>query len=113
MGHFLADFEGPPFKFSIECNLTKKQKDLIKQKFLKKEKVSGIELTYGSITTDKKRKWLEIHYKKSKSGYFTNVDSTYPNYTPNPDGTSMMEDTGKQVVANNCDFGFAFVALFR
>lgn len=40
--------------------------------------------------------------------HFTNVDSTYPNYTPNPDGTSMMEDTGKQAVANKCDFGFAF-----
>ncbi|MFH1833137.1 MAG: phosphomannomutase/phosphoglucomutase [Candidatus Levyibacteriota bacterium] len=40
--------------------------------------------------------------------HFTNVDSAYPNYTPNPDGTSMMEDTGKQTVANSCDFGFAF-----
>lgn len=40
--------------------------------------------------------------------HFTNVDSSYPNYTPNPDGTAMMEDTGKQTVANNCDFGFAF-----
>ncbi len=40
--------------------------------------------------------------------HFTNVDPAYPNYTPNPDGTSMMEDTGKQTVANKCDFGFAF-----
>lgn len=40
--------------------------------------------------------------------HFTNVDSTYPNYTPNPDGTAMMEDTGKQTVASQCDFGFAF-----
>ena len=40
--------------------------------------------------------------------HFTNVDSAYPNYTPNPDGTAMMEDTGKQTVTNNCDFGFAF-----
>ena len=39
--------------------------------------------------------------------HFTNVDPSYPNYTPNPDGTLMMEDTGKQTVANNCDFGFA------
>lgn len=40
--------------------------------------------------------------------HFTNVDPTYPNYTPNPDGTQMMEDTGKQTVTNKCDFGFAF-----
>lgn len=40
--------------------------------------------------------------------HFTNSDPTYPNYTPNPDGTAMMEDTGKQTVANGCDFGFAF-----
>ena len=40
--------------------------------------------------------------------HFTNVDSAYPNYTPNPDGTAMMEDTGKQTVKNRCDFGFAF-----
>ncbi len=40
--------------------------------------------------------------------HFTNVDSTYPNYTPNPDGTAMMDDTGKQTVKNNCDLGFAF-----
>ncbi len=40
--------------------------------------------------------------------HFTNVDPSYPNYTPNPDGTAMMEDTSKQTVANKCDFGFAF-----
>lgn len=40
--------------------------------------------------------------------HFTNVDSSYPNYTPNPDGTAMMEDTAKQTVANKCDLGFAF-----
>src|SRR5205814_1110440 len=30
--------------------------------------------------------------------HFTEVDPAYPNYTPNPDGTAMMEDTGKQTV---------------
>jgi phosphomannomutase / phosphoglucomutase len=40
--------------------------------------------------------------------HFTNVDPAYPNYTPNPDGTAMMEDTGKQTVVYKCDFGFAF-----
>lgn len=40
--------------------------------------------------------------------HFTNIDPAYPNYTPNPDGTAMMEDTGKQTVNNKCDFGFAF-----
>ena len=40
--------------------------------------------------------------------HFTNLDPTYPNYTPNPDGTAMMEDTGKQTVDNKCDLGFAF-----
>lgn len=40
--------------------------------------------------------------------HFTNVDPTYPNYTPNPDGTAMMQDTGKQTVASKCDFGFAY-----
>ncbi len=39
---------------------------------------------------------------------FTEIDSTYPNYTPNPDGTAMMEDTGIQTVANKCDLGMAF-----
>ncbi len=40
--------------------------------------------------------------------HFTNLDPAYPNYTPNPDGTAMMDDTGKQTVSNKCDFGFAF-----
>lgn len=40
--------------------------------------------------------------------HFTNVDPTYPNYTPNPDGTAMMEDSAKQTVAHKCDLGFAF-----
>jgi phosphomannomutase / phosphoglucomutase len=40
--------------------------------------------------------------------HFTNVDSTYPNYTPNPDGTAMMEDTARQTVAKKCDLGLAF-----
>ena len=40
--------------------------------------------------------------------HFTNVDPTYPNYTANPDGTVMMEDTGKQTKENNCYLGFAF-----
>lgn len=40
--------------------------------------------------------------------HFTNIDPRYPNYTPNPDGTAMMQDTGKQTFANKCDFGFAF-----
>lgn len=40
--------------------------------------------------------------------HFTNVDPSYPNYTANPDGTVMMEDTGKQTVKNECDIGMAF-----
>src|SRR5258706_4046493 len=40
--------------------------------------------------------------------HYTNVDSSYPNYTPNPDGTKMMEDTASQTIRNKCDFGFAF-----
>lgn len=40
--------------------------------------------------------------------HFTNVDPAYPNYTPNPDGTVMMEDTGKQTVKHGCSLGFAF-----
>lgn len=40
--------------------------------------------------------------------HFTNVDPAYPNYTPNPDGTAMMEDTGRQTVYNKCELGFAF-----
>lgn len=40
--------------------------------------------------------------------HFTNIDPTYPNYTANPDGTVMMEDTGKQTMKNHCDIGMAF-----
>ncbi len=40
--------------------------------------------------------------------HLTNIDPTYPHYTANPDGTAMMDDTGKQTVANKCDIGFAF-----
>lgn len=40
--------------------------------------------------------------------HFTNSDPTYPNYTPNPDGTAMMDDTGRQTVDNKCYLGFAF-----
>lgn len=40
--------------------------------------------------------------------HFTNVDPTYPNYTPNPDGTAMMADTGARAVENACDIGIAF-----
>lgn len=40
--------------------------------------------------------------------HFTNVDPAYPHYTPNPDGTVMMEDTGKQTVAHGCGLGMAF-----
>ena len=39
--------------------------------------------------------------------HYTEVDSSYPHYTPNPDGTAMMEDTGKQTVSNGCDIGIA------
>jgi phosphomannomutase/phosphoglucomutase len=40
--------------------------------------------------------------------HFTNVDPTYPNYTANPDGEKMMQDTGAQTVKNGCDLGLAF-----
>ncbi len=40
--------------------------------------------------------------------HYTAIDPTYPHYTPNPDGTVMMDDTGKQVVAHGCDIGLAF-----
>lgn len=40
--------------------------------------------------------------------HFTNVDPTYPNYTANPDGTAMMEDTGEEVRVNHADIGMAF-----
>lgn len=37
----------------------------------------------------------------------TNVDPTYPNYTANPDGEKMMQDTGAQTIANTCNIGIA------
>lgn len=40
--------------------------------------------------------------------HFTEVDPTYPHYTPNTDGLAMMEDTGKQTVSHSCDIGIAF-----
>ena len=40
--------------------------------------------------------------------HYTDVDPKYPHYTPNPDGTAMMEDTGKQTIVNGCDIGLAF-----
>lgn len=38
----------------------------------------------------------------------TNIDPTYPNYTPNPENKAFMEDTAKKTIENNCDFGLAF-----
>lgn len=40
--------------------------------------------------------------------HFTAVDPSYPNYTPNPDGTAMMQDTGRRVLEERCDLGIAF-----
>jgi phosphomannomutase/phosphoglucomutase len=40
--------------------------------------------------------------------HLTNIDASYPNYTPNPDGLAMMQDTGKQTVDAGCDIGLAF-----
>lgn len=40
--------------------------------------------------------------------HLTNVDTTYPHYTANPDGMAMMEDTGKMTVKHGCDVGLAF-----
>jgi len=40
--------------------------------------------------------------------HFTEVDPTYPHYTPDPAGTDMMEDTGVQVRKHGCDIGVAF-----
>ncbi len=38
----------------------------------------------------------------------TNIDPTYPNYTPNPENVAMMEDTIAQTIKHGCDLGFAF-----
>ena len=40
--------------------------------------------------------------------HLTEPDPTYPHYTPNPAEVEMMEDTGRVVVENKADFGFAF-----
>lgn len=40
--------------------------------------------------------------------HYTELDPTYPHYTPNPAETEMMEDTGKIVLESKADFGFAF-----
>jgi phosphomannomutase / phosphoglucomutase len=40
--------------------------------------------------------------------HYTEVDTTYPHYTANPDGLAMMEDTGVQTRAHACDIGLAF-----
>lgn len=40
--------------------------------------------------------------------HYTEIDPSYPHYTANPDGTAMMDDTGKQTVANKCEVGMAF-----
>lgn len=39
--------------------------------------------------------------------HLTDVDPSYPNYTANPDGEKMMQDTGAQVLKNGCDIGIA------
>jgi len=39
--------------------------------------------------------------------HLTNLDPSYPNYTPNPAEVEMMEDTGKIVRESGADFGFA------
>ncbi|MFH0936913.1 MAG: phosphomannomutase/phosphoglucomutase [Candidatus Daviesbacteria bacterium] len=38
----------------------------------------------------------------------TQIDPTYPNYTPNPEEKAMMKDTSLQTVKNQCFLGFAF-----
>ncbi|OGE80745.1 MAG: hypothetical protein A3H72_01025 [Candidatus Doudnabacteria bacterium RIFCSPLOWO2_02_FULL_48_8] len=40
----------------------------------------------------------------------TNLDSSYPNYVPNPANVEMMEDTGKQVVEHGADLGIGIDA---
>ena len=39
--------------------------------------------------------------------HLTELDSSYPHYTPNPANTKMMEDTGRVVRESGADFGFA------
>lgn len=40
--------------------------------------------------------------------HLTNLDSSYPHYTPNPADVIMMDDTGSVVREKQADFGFAF-----
>ena len=40
--------------------------------------------------------------------HLTNLDPSYPNYTPNPAEVEMMEDTARVVRDSKADFGFAF-----
>lgn len=40
--------------------------------------------------------------------HLTNLDSNYPNYTPNPANSEMLEDTAGVVLENKADLGFAF-----
>ncbi|MDP2664893.1 MAG: phosphomannomutase/phosphoglucomutase, partial [bacterium] len=42
--------------------------------------------------------------------HLTVPDPMFPHYTPNPAQVEMMEDTGKRVVEEHADFGFAFDA---
>jgi phosphomannomutase/phosphoglucomutase len=39
--------------------------------------------------------------------HLTNLDPSYPNYTANPAGERMMDDTGAQVRKHGCDIGIA------
>ncbi len=36
------------------------------------------------------------------------LDSSFPNYNPNPEDLTMLKDLGKNVLENNADIGFAF-----
>lgn len=42
--------------------------------------------------------------------HLTALDPTFPHYTPNPAQVEMMEDTGKRVLEEHADFGFAYDA---
>src|SRR3989338_5207878 len=42
--------------------------------------------------------------------HLTTPDPMFPHYTPNPAQVEMMEDTGKRVMEEHADFGFAFDA---
>jgi len=62
MGHYYSEMVGPPFDFFVKCKLKDQQKEEIRKKFNLGRAVSDINLTYNTITTDKSRKWFEIHY---------------------------------------------------